>query len=170
MEIRDQILAADPDVELEQRWKGGYGEVLMWNAPTSVCSIASRLHNRRQHNSQTSSFYDLIRKFAQMAAEVQTERASRRLVDSIATGDHVIGVSPPQSVDPAEAMLSPDQVHQAYLDSGYLDNTPTSQSPGGTTRSARSLVCPTLLTLAQFSFRCVRDVAYSCVHIPPLSR
>jgi hypothetical protein len=137
------MLAADPDADLEERWRGGYGEVLAWNAPVPVCRIASRLHNRRQHNSQTSTFYDLIRKLAQVASEVQAQRSAERLKNSIALGEHVEGIGPPHPVVPAEAMLSPDQVYQAYLDSGYLDNTPAATAKGKSAapKSAQNRVC-----------------------------
>jgi hypothetical protein len=128
--IRAEMLAKEPDVQLEERWRGGYGEILAWNTPVPICRIASRLHNRRQHNSQKSTFYDLIRKMAQRASEVQAERAGLRLAEAIALGQHVVGQSDPIPVVPAEAMLSPDDVYQAYLDSGYQDATTTATATG----------------------------------------
>jgi hypothetical protein len=138
--IRSEMLSKDPDAALEQRWKGGWGEILKWDTPVNVCRMASRLHNRRQHNSQQSTFYDLIRKMAQLASEVQMERAATREKQAIHNGTYVAGVSPPLPVQPAEAMLSPDDVYRAYLDSGYQDSTSNASAKVATGKPKKETV------------------------------
>jgi hypothetical protein len=131
--IRLRKLAENPDVDLEPRWTGAWGEILRPDTPLEVRRTASRLHNTRQHNSQASTFYDLVRKFAQTAMETEQARALRRL--NADTEEDAGPNAVPQRRIPAEAILSPDQVLQAVLDSGYEDAVARSagESPGGNT-------------------------------------
>jgi hypothetical protein len=170
MHIRREILGDDPDVHLEERWRGGFGEVLHFDTPLPIRRAASRLHNWRQLNSQNSTFYDLIRKMAQLASETQTERQAIRRGFDLRKGTFQVGPGAVHPVKPSEAILSPDRVYQAYLDSGYHDSIPSPQkakSQSAKEKSGASQVCcPPGTTVPIF----LRDLAYPCVPFIPVCR
>jgi hypothetical protein len=104
-----------------QKWIGAWCHVLKPTAPLEIRMMAADLHNKRTHNTRTSTLVDLVRSLQTMAL-ANYDRCKAKFV-----ADGFTYRIPP----PSTYFLTPDQVFQAYSQSGY--------DPGDRLKKASSL-------------------------------
>jgi hypothetical protein len=118
MSTREDMIRATPAIAqawardttgASQKWIGAWCLVLLPSTPVDIRRMAADLHNKRTHNTRTSTFVDLVRSMQTTALD----NYDRCKAGFVAAGF-------PHRIPTVSAYsLNPDQVYQAYSQSGY---------------------------------------------------